>query len=122
MSDRMTVVYVAGPFRAPLPNGHQDCWGIQQNIMAAMALGLEVWKAGMVALIPHANTMFFQNAAGTADDVWLKGDLELIRRCDVVLFTPDWERSAGARAEHRFAIEHGVPCVFSMEELMEYKR
>lgn len=120
--NRMTVVYVAGPFRATLPNGHQDCWGIQQNVMAAMKLGLEVWKAGMVALVPHANTMFFQNAAGTVDDVWLKGDLELIRRCDVVLLTPDWERSSGARAEKEFAESIGMPCVFSMAELMEHKR
>jgi nucleoside 2-deoxyribosyltransferase len=120
MSKRKAVIYVAGPFRATLPNGHQDAWGIQQNVMQAMALGLEIWKLGHVALVPHANTMFFQNAAGTADDVWLDGDLELIRRCDAVLFTPDFERSAGARAEEAFAKGLGVPCLYTMDAVREY--
>lgn len=113
----MLVIYVAGPFRATLANGHQDCWGIQQNVMRAMALSLEVWKRGHVALCPHANTMFFQNAAGTADNVWLDGDLELIRRCDAVLMMPDWERSAGARAEQVFALAQHIPVLYSLGEL-----
>lgn len=111
------VIYIAGPFRATLPNGHQDCWQIQRNVMAAMALSLEVWKLGHVALCPHANTMFFQNAAGTADDVWLDGDLELILRCDAVLFTSDWERSSGARAEREFATANHIPCFDTIEGL-----
>ena len=59
------VVYIAGPFRSPsayVP-GHQDCWGIQQNVMRAMELALDVWRHGAAAITPHANTMFFQNAA-----------------------------------------------------------
>lgn len=117
---RKRVIYVAGPFRATLPNGHQDFWGIQQNVMAAMRLGLEVWKMGHVALVPHANTMFFQNAEGTSDDVWLDGDLELIRRCDGVLFTPDWERSAGAREERRFAQTIGLPVFDTLSEVQDF--
>lgn len=105
----MKVIYIAGPFRGP------SAWDVQQNIMRAMALALEVWRRGAVALCPHANTMFFQDAA--PDRVWLEGDLELLKRCDAVLLTDDWERSSGARAEVVFAREHGIQVLFSIDEV-----
>lgn len=113
----MKVIYIAGPFRASsqYASGQQDAWGIQCNVMAAMALALEVWRMGKVALCPHSNTMFFQNAA--PDHVWLDGDLELLKRCDAVLMTPDWERSSGARAEHAFALKLGLPVFYDVEAL-----
>lgn len=113
----MKVVYVAGPFRCVSQHvpGQQDCWGIQTNVMAAMTIGLEVWRMGAAALIPHANTMFFQNAA--PDQVWLDGDLALLAKCDAVVMTPDWERSTGARVEHAFAQAHGIPVFYTTAAL-----
>lgn len=113
----MKVVYIAGPFRSAsqFSPGQQDAWGIQQNVMAAMSLALEVWRMGAVALCPHSNTMFFQNAA--PDHVWLDGDLELLKRCDAVLMTPDWQRSSGARAEHDFAQFHNIPVFYDVDIL-----
>lgn len=114
---KIPVVYVAGPFRCAsqyMP-GQQDCWGIQQNIMTAMAVSLDVWRMGGAALCPHANTAFFQNAA--ADDVWLDGDLALLAKCDAAIMTPDWQRSSGARAEHAFAIERGIPTFYDTDTL-----
>lgn len=116
----MKLIYVAGPFRAINPNGKTNCWRVQENIMAAMSLALEIWKAGHAALCPHANTMFFQDADGCADDVWLKGDLEMLRRCDAVLVTPDWERSSGAREEVAYAHEHSIPVFYNFEILKEW--
>lgn len=98
---RKKVIYVAGPFRGP------SAWAVQQNVMAAMAVALEVWRMGAVALCPHSNTMFFDQAA--PDDVWLDGDLELLRRCDALVTTPDWRRSSGATAEVQFAVDHDIP-------------
>ena len=113
----MRVVYVAGPFRSSNPTtGKSDAWGVQSNIMRAMAVALEIWKRGAVALCPHANTMFFQDAAGCADSVWLEGDIELLRRCDALITTPDWERSSGARAEVEFALANGIRVLHSVEE------
>lgn len=116
----MPVVYVAGPFRCSSVHvpGQQDSWGIQSNVMAAMALALEVWRSGAAAVCPHANTMFFQNAA--PDHVWLDGDLAMLAKCDAVVMTPDWERSSGARAEHVFALERGIPVFYSVEELKQW--
>lgn len=120
----MKVVYVAGPFRAGVlgstDHRAQDSWGIQTNVMAAMKLALDVWRLGAVALCPHSNTMFFQNAAGTADDVWLKGDLELLRRSDAVLMTPDWHRSSGAIAERKFAEDSGIPVFETVDTLRDW--
>lgn len=117
MERLMEVVYVAGPFRCSSEHmpGQQDSWGIQNNVMRAMALGIEVWRAGAAALIPHANTMFFQNAA--KDEVWLDGDLAMLAKCDAVIMTPDWTRSTGAKAEHRFAQERGIPIFYEIESL-----
>ena len=116
----MKVVYVAGPFRCGVKGAEprvQDAWGIQTNVMAAMALALEVWKLGAVAICPHANTMFFQNAAGCADEVWLNGDLELLNRCDAMIVTDDWQRSSGARAEVQHAEARGLPVFLTLEDL-----
>lgn len=85
-----------------------------------MTLALEVWKMGAVAICPHSNTMFFSDADGCGDDVWLEGDLELVLRCDAMLLTPDWERSSGARAERVFANEHGIPTFDTVEEVRSW--
>lgn len=116
----MKVIYVAGPFRARNANGTNSAWGTQQHVMRAMELALEIWKRGHAAICPHANTMFFQDSAGCADDVWLYGDLELLRRCDAVLMVPGWEKSQGATAEKEVAESRGIPVLLSMEALERF--
>ena len=109
----MIVVYVAGPFRG------ENHWDIAENIRNAERLALEVWRLGAVAICPHANTAHFQGAA--PDDVWLEGDLELVRRCDAMIMTPDWERSTGAREEFRFADKIvKIPIFHSTKQLAEW--
>jgi nucleoside 2-deoxyribosyltransferase len=107
----MKLVYVAGPFRGP------DHWAIAENIRNAERVALKVWRMGAAALCPHANTAHFQNAA--PDEVWLKGDLEMLARCDALVLVPDWERSVGTRAEVEFAQSRGIP-VFDLLGLAEW--
>jgi hypothetical protein len=107
----MKVVYVAGPFRGP------SSWDIECNIRRAEELALEVWRRGAAALCPHTNTRFFQGAA--PDEVWLAGDLEMLARCDAILMTGDWARSSGARAEHDYAVEHGIPVLYDVSEVAD---
>lgn len=121
MADRMKVVYVGGPFRSMNPaTGKSDAWGVQQNVMNAMTLALEVWKRGCAAICPHSNTMFFQDAHGCDDRVWLDGDIELLRRCDAMILTPNWQRSSGARAEKEFADAQGIPVLLTLDELDDW--
>ena len=105
----LPVVYIAGKFRA----AHQ--WDREENIRAAEALALEVWRRGMVALCPHTNARNFDGAL--PDSVWLEGDIELLRRCDALLTVDNWRDSQGARAEVRFAQVAGIPVYHTLDAL-----
>jgi len=108
----MKLVYVIGPYRAPTIHG------IVENIRLAEALALQVWQSGAACICPHKNTALFD---GTADDsVWLQGDLEILRRCDAVICTPDWQRSAGSRDEVALARKLGIPVFMTIEELQNW--
>lgn len=112
MNKRVKLVYVAGPFRA------SNSWEIEQNIRRAEELALKVWQAGAAAICPHANTRFYQGAS--PDQVWLDGDLEMVRRVDALIMTDDWNRSVGARAERELAIELNIPVFYSIRTLKEW--
>jgi hypothetical protein len=105
----MKLIYVAGPYRAKTE------WELVQNIRRAEALALEVWRRGAACICPHKNTAWF---GGCADDsVWLEGDLEMLRRCDGVLCTDDWQRSEGARNEVAEAERLGIAVFYTIAEL-----
>ncbi len=93
----MRVIYIAGPFRA------ENAWEVEQNIRLAETAALAVWRYGAVPLCPHTMNRFYQGAASV--EVWLKGDLELLRRCDAVLVVGDFTKSVGTREEIRVATE-----------------
>lgn len=104
------IVYVAGPFRGP----HH--YAIHENICRAEAVALTVWQSGFTAISPHLNTAHFQDAA--PDEVWLNGDLEILRRCDAVLVVPNWEHSKGTRAEIEFAEAIDIPVFYALADLV----
>jgi len=108
----MKLIYIAGPFRAA------NSWEVEQNIRRAESLSLEVWRLGAAAICPHTNTRFFSGAAD--DKVWLDGDIEILRRCDAVMLTPDWERSSGARAEVDVAENLGMPVFAMLSDLKDW--
>ena len=96
------LVYVAGPYRA------KTGWEIECNIQAARQLGARVLLAGAYPVIPHSNTSHFDGLA--PDEVFLEGTMEQLRRCNAVIFHPEWERSSGSRAERAEAERLGLPC------------
>jgi len=103
-SDYKTLVYIAGPYRASTE------WGIKQNIRSAEAVALKYWKLGYAVICPHKNTSFL---GGTLpDSAWLKGDLAILARCDVIVMAPGWIDSEGARAELRFAELHDLEVIY----------
>lgn len=104
-----TIVYVAGPYRAP--SEHQ----LIENIRAAETVAKALWKAGFVALCPHMNTAHF---GGIVDDeAFVKGSLELLSRCDAVIFLPKWKESRGSVQEYDYAAKHSTPRFFMRSEL-----
>ena len=91
----MKVVYIAGPFMA------SSAWEIEQNCRRAEMIALNVWRAGAVAVCPHAMTRHY---VGTLPErTWLDGGLELLRRCDAVVLADGWRTSHGAKEEAREA-------------------
>ena len=108
------VVYIAGPFRAETP------YDVVQNIRVAEAAALRVWRAGMVALCPHLNTANFSGAA--PDEIWLEGDLEMLKRCDAVLLVGNWSESKGATEEYAQASKLNLPCSSDVARLQQIFR
>lgn len=110
----MKLIYVVGPFRG------DNAWEIENNIRRAETLALSVWRLGAAAICPHTNTRFFSGAA--PDEVWLAGDIEILRRCDAIILTDNWERSSGARAEVAEAYRVGIPVFTQLYDLEEWLR
>lgn len=108
----MKVVYVAGPFRGP------SAWAVEQNIRRAEELGFEVALRGAMPSIPHTNTRFFDGTL-TAE-FWLAGTMELLRRCDALVTTDDWQRSTGARGEVAEAHRLRIPVFHTIGELAQW--
>lgn len=100
----MKVVYVSGKYR-------DTChYNVLKNIEAAREAALKFWRRGYAVIAPHLNTAFLDGAC--EDSVWLEGDLEFVRRCDVVVMLPNYVTSEGAKAELALALELGKEIIF----------
>lgn len=99
----MKVLYVAGPYRAKTE------YQVLQNIREAEAIAVELWKMGFAVICPHKNTAFLGGAKDMPDSVWLRGDLEIIERCDAIVLSPRWRTSTGTIAEKEHAQKLGIP-------------
>ena len=96
----MKIIFVSGPYRAKTE------WELVENIRRAEAAAIKLWQSGFAAICPHLNTAHF---GGLCDDqVWLEGDLEILRRCDAIFMLRGWENSEGARMEKRTAEKCGL--------------
>lgn len=100
----MKVAYIAGPYRG------KTHYEIEQNIRAAEAVAIKYWKLGYAVICPHKNTAHFDGLA--TDDIWLEGDLELLRRSDVIVMMPNWAFSDGARTEYSEAMDFGKEIIY----------
>ena len=106
----MRLAYVAGPYRAASESA------VVRNIRAAEAIAAELWKAGYAVICPHMNTALMGGIC--PDDVWLGGDIVMLKRCDLVVLVPGWLASSGTRAEVATARECGIP-VYAWPEMKQ---
>jgi len=99
------VIYVCGPYRASTEN---EVWLNIENARRATA---ELFRAGWMVLCPHSNT--FMLGGVVPDEVFLQGDLTLIRRCaDALYMLEGWHRSEGAKREYDLATKLDIPVYF----------
>jgi hypothetical protein len=96
----MKIIFVSGPYRAPTKQG------IDANIYAAMHAAKELWRSGFAVICPHANTANFDGAV--PDEIFLEGDLEILRRCDCIFMMAGWESSEGSKGEYELALALGL--------------
>jgi hypothetical protein len=100
-TNKLPLIYIAGPFRGPSPII------VRRHVEAARDLGLRVAEAGGYPVIPHTMTADFDKLL--TDQFWLDGTLEMLKRCDAMVLTYDWEKSSGARAEQAWAHQYNMP-------------
>lgn len=113
----MKVIYVAGPYRSKL-----GMYYVERNIRKAADAALYVWRNGGVAHCPHMNTKFFDGAFGLKANIWIKGDLEIVRRCDAIWLIKDWENSKGAYREYKQALKYRISILFSRRDVLNFLR
>jgi hypothetical protein len=100
----MELAFISGPYRA------NTVYNIKRNIQAAERVALKYWKKGYAVICCHKNTALFDGEA--PDELWLEGDLEMLRRCDIIVMMRDWEKSSGARAELKEAERIGLKIIY----------
>lgn len=110
----MKLIYVAGPFSAPTREG------VEENIMRAESLAVDVALLGACPICPHANTSHPAFEKAQPYQFWIDATLEMLRRCDAVIFTRNWQKSSGARGEHEDAVRRGQPVFYSIGELQRW--
>jgi len=109
MNKRLSLAYLAGPYRGP---GANDVW---ENICSARAAARGLWKKGYAVICPHTNNIFMEGDDLSHED-FMAGDLEIISRCDIIVMMPNWECSEGSCIERSRAIELGMPVYLLGEE------
>lgn len=104
----MIMVYVAGPYSAPTPEGVED------NCRRAREIGVQLAAVDpcVFPVIPHQVGRDIEHIGNY--EYWIDGTLELMRRCDAVFMVPGWELSKGADAELKEATRLDIPSFDSL--------
>jgi len=115
-TSNMKTVYVAGAYRWRGSRWLPSVIGELINIYKAWNISRQVWIAGFAAICPHTNGMLMDRFGGTPE-MFLQGDLDILRQCDYILMMPGWQQSTGATEERAFAQKVGIPVFYSVEAL-----
>lgn len=100
----MKVAYISGPYRAPSIDGTYN------NIHNARRIAREYWLKGYAVICPHMNTAMMDGR--DTDEMFLDGDIEILKRCDAIVMIEGWENSIGARMELAAAERHGLEVIY----------
>ncbi len=100
----MKVIYVAGAYR------NSTEWGLVENIRHAERASIRLWQDGWAVICPHKNTAHFGGLC--PDDTWLKGDIEMLKRCDAIYMLKNWDKSEGALLELATAKNEGIEILY----------
>ncbi|WP_273767334.1 DUF4406 domain-containing protein [Aeromonas hydrophila] len=93
----MAKIYIAGPMTG-LPNFNRDAFNEEAQRLHAL---------GHVPLNPAILP------DGLEQHEYMAICIEMVKVADQLVLLPNWERSAGATAEHALAIKLGKPVIFT---------
>lgn len=100
----MKLVYIAGAYRA------RTISEVFDNIMIARKAAIDLWQKGFVVICPHLNSFLMDGDVD--DDTFLKGDIEILKRCDAIFMIKNFKRSLGAIKELEKAKELGLEIIY----------
>lgn len=103
----MKLAYVAGPHRGKSKIKIINWLQRQINIHRARRVAKELWRMGYAVLCPHSNTSNFDGLC--PDKTFLDGTLEMMRRCDLMVLIPRWQKSEGTWGEVDECLRLGIP-------------
>ena len=110
----MKVIYIAGKYTGETHDGTSYSQ-ISRNILTARECAIKIWQAGAACLCPHLNTAHFEVDCSGDAEMFYKGDLELLARCDAVYLLPSWNVSTGAVKEKLYADKIAMPVFYPQE-------
>ena len=107
LNRREIIIYLSGPYTGDINN----------NILRARKVAIQLWEKGFTVICPHLNTQNFEVDCKIKYEDYVVGDCEIVKRCDIIFMLPEWEDSVGAKEERNTAHLYYKPVVYSMEEL-----
>jgi hypothetical protein len=114
---RDKLVYISGKYTAINKDGTFNDRQIHMNILKAREYAIDIWEKGYTAICPHLNTYHFERDATLEWEDYIAGDLELLKRSDIIFMLPNWEQSKGAILEKEFAEKNKIKVVTNLDEL-----
>ncbi len=103
----LPLVYIAGPYTA------REGGSVNVNVAVAQLWAAAVNRTELAfAVVPHSLSAGIEASLGEAE--WIAGTMEVMRRCDGVIFIPDWAKSSGCVGEYYEALRLGLPVAVAL--------
>ncbi len=106
------IIYISGKYTTG---------DINENIAEARKVAIQLWGNGFTVICPHLNTANFEKDCKATYDDYIKGDLDILTKCDVILMLPSWNESNGAKIEMEYALDNNIP-VFIWVNIHKFKK
>lgn len=105
------LAYVAGKYSA------HSIEQRDKNIAAADLIGRALVAKGYAAIVPHNNTTAWEFDGRFTHETFMRLDLTILERCDLLVTVDDWKESVGAQREVLWAKDNGIPVYHSLSEV-----
>lgn len=114
MANRRMRVYISGPISS---GGYDKLYG---NLKNGITLWRELVRLKFAPYCPHMNDLGYIVTEPITWEEALEIDEEWVEASEVMLRMPGASR--GADREEKYCIDHGIPIVYSVEELLEHRK